>query len=105
MKNNTTSIESYKLKNGETRYKFQIYLGKDSLTGKDRRTTRSGFKTKKAAQLELSRIRLALNDGTFKNKQNKTYNDVYKLWIVQYQKTVEDSTYNKTLGYFRNHIY
>ena len=44
------NIKSYKLKTGEVRYKFHIYVGTDSLTGKEKTTTRSGFKTKKEAK-------------------------------------------------------
>ncbi|MEM5672805.1 Arm DNA-binding domain-containing protein [Bacillus cereus] len=40
-------IKAYNLKNGEKRYQFQIYIGIDPLTGKQQRTTRRGFKTKK----------------------------------------------------------
>lgn len=41
------NIKSYKLKTNEIRYKFHIYIGTDPLTGKEKTTTRSGFKTKK----------------------------------------------------------
>lgn len=30
--------------------------------------------------------------------------ELYDLWIVQYEKTVEESTFVKTRGYFKNHI-
>ena len=43
-------IKKYTTKNGETRYLFQTYLGIDPLTGKERRTTRRGFKTMKEAK-------------------------------------------------------
>lgn len=40
-------IKKYLTKDGETRYMIQAYLGDDSFTGKQRRTTRRGFKTQK----------------------------------------------------------
>ncbi|CAI2620639.1 hypothetical protein AKUG0420_09480 [Apilactobacillus kunkeei] len=40
------TIKKYKLKNGETRYMFNAYIGKD-INGKQLNTTRRGFKTKK----------------------------------------------------------
>lgn len=43
-------IKKYTTKNGETRYLFQTYLGIDPLTGKERRTTRRGFKNHKRSQ-------------------------------------------------------
>lgn len=100
----TSPIKSYKNKSGKTLYKFQVYLGIDELTGKNRSTTRRGFKTKKEAELALSRIKIQVSDGTYRQKNMDTYQEVYDLWINQYEKTVEESTFVKTLGYFKNHI-
>ncbi|WP_342471982.1 Arm DNA-binding domain-containing protein [Metasolibacillus sp. FSL H7-0170] len=66
-KSKTGSIESYTLKNGEKRYRFQIYIGLDPLTGKELRTTRSKFKTKKEAELVLARLKLEIANGQYKN--------------------------------------
>lgn len=62
-KKKTGTIESYTLKSGEKRYRFQIYIGLDSLTGKELRTTRSKFKTKKEAELALARLKLEIANG------------------------------------------
>jgi len=43
-------IKKYLTKDGETRYMLQAYLGVDPFTGKQRRTTRRGFKTQKEAK-------------------------------------------------------
>ena len=43
-------IKKYITKKGETRYLFQTYLGIDPATGKEKRTTRRGFKTIKEAK-------------------------------------------------------
>jgi len=98
------TIKLYTLKNKEKRYEFQLYIGVDSLTGKEKRTTRRGFKTKKEAGLALARAKLEIDKGTFGNKQVETYGDIYNLWIKQYEKTVEESTFVKTKGIFKNHI-
>ncbi|KOS71694.1 integrase [Lysinibacillus contaminans] len=98
------AIKNYSLQNGEKRYQFQIYVGVDPLTGKEQRTTRRGFKTKKEAQLALSRLRLEIENGTFRKTTAETYLDVYNLWIEQYQNTVEESTFVKTSGIFKNHV-
>ncbi|MGE7132976.1 tyrosine-type recombinase/integrase [Lysinibacillus xylanilyticus] len=100
----TTPIESYTLANGEKRYKFQIYLGVDPLTSNEKRTTRSGFRTNKDAKLALAKIKLEIADGTFRKIQAETYQDMYDLWIKQYENTVEESTFVKTKGLFKNHI-
>lgn len=99
-----TPIEKYTLADGSIRYLFKIYLGLDPLTGKELRTTRRGFKTQKEAELALARMKLEIANGTYKKTQVETYKEVYDLWVEQYENTVEESTFTKTLGIFRNHI-
>lgn len=103
-KKKTSLVQSYKNKHDETLYMFQVYLGSDELTGKQKRTTRRGFKTKREAELALSRIKIQVFEGTYRNVRAKIYQELYDLWIVQYEKTVEESTFVKTRGYFKNHI-
>ena len=98
------TIECYTLKNGEKRYRFQIYIGLDPLTGKELRTTRSKFKTKKEAELALARLKLEIANNQYKKIQAEKYHEVYELWVKGYKKKVEESTFVKTLGIFRNHI-
>lgn len=97
-------IKSYQDKSGKTLYMFRVYLGIDELTGNAKNTTRRGFRTKKEAELELNRIKVKVADGTYRQTRVETYQELYDLWIVQYEKTVEESTFVKTLGYFKNHI-
>lgn len=103
-KKKTSTIESYTLKNGQKRYMFQIYIGVDPLTGKQQRTTRRKFKTIKEAELAYARMKLEISNGTYQKQQPETYQDIYDLWIKQYEKTVEESTFVKTTGIFNNHI-
>lgn len=103
-KSRSSTIESYKLNNGQTRYQFQLYIGTNPLTGKQQRTTRRGFKTIKEATLELARLKLEVDRGTFNKVVVETYKDIYNLWVVQYEKTVEESTFIKTTRIFKNHI-
>lgn len=98
-----SSIQSY-IKNGKKFYKFQVYIGTDPLTGKRKKTTRSGFKSRTEAKAELSRIQLQIANGTYKKQVVETYQEVYNLWIKQYEHTVQESTFVKTSGLFRNHI-
>ncbi len=103
-KKKTGTIESYTLKNGEKRYRFQVYIGVDPLTGKEQRTTRSNFKTEKEADLALARLKLEIANGQYKKIQAETYQEVYDLWVKVYENKVEESTFVKTTGIFRNHI-
>ena len=65
VKKKVSPIKSYKLKNGDLRYEFPAYLGVDPLTGKQKRTTKRGFKTQKEAELALARIKLDVANGTY----------------------------------------
>ena len=97
-------IKSYTLKNGEKRYEFPVYVGVDPLTGKQKRTMKRGFKSQKEAKLAFARIKLEIANGTYRQERVETYQDIYDLWIKQYEKTVEESTFVKTAGIFKNHI-
>lgn len=103
-KKKVSPIKSYKLKNGDLRYEFPAYLGVDPLTGKQKRTLKRGFRSRKEAELALARIKLAVANGTYQQVRAETYQEVYNLWVKQYEKTVEESTYVKTIGLFKNHI-
>lgn len=100
----TSPIKPYELKNGETRYMFKIYIGVNPLTGKERSTTRRGFKKKNEAKLAYNRMKFEISNGKYKKQQFKTYQDIYNQWIVHYKKSVEETTFDKTYGIFRNHI-
>ncbi|WP_227752165.1 tyrosine-type recombinase/integrase [Viridibacillus arvi] len=45
-----------------------------------------------------------MKEGTFQKQCVETYQDVYNLWLKHYEKTVEESTFVKTTGIFKNHI-
>lgn len=104
VKKKVSPIKSYKLKNGDLRYEFPAYLGVDPLSGKQKRTLKRGFKTRKEAELALARIKLDVANGTYKQERAEKYQEVYDLWLEQYEKTVEESSFAKTTGIFKNHI-
>lgn len=103
-------IKKYTLKNGSSRFEFQLYLGKDPLTGKDKQTTRRGFKTRKEAAEELKKLQFQLANGDLYSSpqkpviKSKAFVEVYKDWLIQYETTVQASTLGKTVGIFKNHI-
>lgn len=91
-------IKKYTTKNGETRYLFQTYLGIDPLTGKERRTTRRGFKTiKEAKQAERNLLLDVEENGLSSNHsdrfQNPTFEKLASLWLENYKTTVKTSTF------------
>lgn len=91
-------IKKYTTKNGETRYLFQTYLGIDPLTGKERRTTRRGFKTmKEAKQAERNLLFDVEENGLPSNQsdgfQDPTFEKLASLWLENYKTTVKPSTF------------
>ncbi|MCG0748088.1 prophage P2b protein 1, integrase [Lactiplantibacillus plantarum] len=99
------TIKKYQDKDGNTRYQFQVYLGVDPLTGKKKNTRRRGFKTKKEAQIVLSRLELDIyNHGLPTKNDNTIFKDIYQLWFTQYKQTVKESTWVTTQRLFRLHI-
>ena len=91
-------IKKYTTKHGEIRYLFQTYLGIDPLTGKERRTTRRGFKTmKEAKQAERNLLLDVEENGLPSNQsdgfQNPTFEELASLWLENYKTTVKPSTF------------
>lgn len=94
-------IKKYTTKNGETRYLFQTYLGIDPATGKERRTTRRGFKTmKEAKQAERNLLLDVEENGLPSNQsdrfQDPTFEEIAYLWLESYKTTVKASTFGLT---------
>lgn len=76
-------IESYQLNNGLTRYRFQLHAGRSPLTGKRLVTRRSGFRSRRAAQVELTRLQSQLErNGTINSvtpvSRKRTFKNVYE---------------------------
>ena len=89
-------IKKYVTKKGETRYLFQTYLGIDPATGKEKRTTRRGFKTIKEAKAAERDLLLDVEENGFSNNedfQNPTFAEVAELWLESYKSTVKPTTY------------
>ena len=91
-------ITSYK-KNGKTLYKFNAYLGIDEY-GKEIRTNRQGFTTKKDAEIEY----LRLKENGLNKTISITLDDAYQEWISSYKLTVRGSTLENTVAIYKNHI-
>ena len=87
------TIKAYTNKQGEKRYKFQVYLGIDPITGKPKKTSKQGFKTRKEANLELSRIKLEAEKqlNNFK-KKDYTYKEMFELWNESHSLSIKPST-------------
>ena len=91
-------IKSYKKKNGDTAYKFRVYVGKEN--GKDKYVKRQGFPTKAKARAALLQLQ-----ADRENSEEITVEEVAEKWLKEYADTVQDSTYIKTERNIKNHIY
>jgi len=98
------TFKQYVKKDGKKAWQFQAYLGTDTMTGKEIRTTRRGFKTKKEATLALSRLQYEITEKGFSKTQYYTFKEVYEIWLPQYKQTVKESSYWKTTRLFEHHI-
>ena len=86
-------IKQYTKKtDGKKYYMFQLYLGKDEITKKDRYTTRRGFKTKKEAEIAQARLKTEIADNGLLNTDITTFKEIYDLWYEGYQHTIKEST-------------
>lgn len=65
------TIKQYEKKDGTKAWMFHTYLGINPLTGKEARTTRRNFKTKKEAQIELNRLLVDFEENGLKKKRTK----------------------------------
>lgn len=93
-------IKKYLTKDGETRYMLQAYLGVDPFTGKQRRTTRRGFKTQKEAKKAERELLLSVEENGFTDHSSKpTFEEVANLWLESYETTVKPTTYQNTRKY------
>lgn len=98
-------IKEYTKKDGSKAYMFRMYLGIDPITGKQRGTTRRGFKTVREAKLAYSRLQLEVDEEGFKSQNKTTYSELFELWYdTVYINTVKESTRVKTKELFKNHI-
>lgn len=100
------TIKQYSKKDGSKAWQFKTYLGMDS-SGKRVETTRRGFKTKKEAQLSLSRVKLQYDNGEYGRQQDnsiKTFQEVYELWKENYEMTVKESSFVKVTSQYKVHI-
>lgn len=86
-------IKKYKKKDGSTAYLFTTYLGVDPLSGKQRRTTRRGFKSQKEAKQAEAKLLEEVELFGFKNSTKTTFSELVSMWLPTYRKTVKESTY------------
>ncbi|WP_251865453.1 site-specific integrase [Enterococcus malodoratus] len=98
------TFEQYQKQDGSNAWQFQAYLGINPVTGKSVKTTRRNFKTKKEAQLALSRLQVDFEKNGLAKRQSMTFKELYELWFEQHQKDIKATTKQRIKIYFDNHI-
>ena len=85
-------IKQYE-KNGKKFYKFRnIYIGIDPLTGKEIRKSKAGFKTKREAEIYISKLRTEYDNNNYINSTDITFKELYQMWYASYKDTVKPSS-------------
>ncbi|HFX3752434.1 site-specific integrase [Enterococcus mundtii] len=98
------TIQQYKKSDGTTAWLYKVYMGKDPMTGKEKRTTRRGFKTKKEASLDLARFQLEIESNGISQHSIKTFSELYDLWMSQHVKNIRNTTEQRIKNHFTNQI-
>lgn len=93
-------IKSYKKENGETAYKFRVYLG--VIDGKKKYVNKQGFKSKSAARKALMSLQEEIDNP--ESKSTMTFDELTEIWLKGYEKGVQGSTLLKTKRNIQNHI-
>lgn len=98
------TFKQYTKKNGEKLWQFKTYLGVNEVTGKQESANKKGYKSKKDAQAACKKLELDYQQKKDSKQKPHTYQEVYDLWIITYEKTVKESTFSKTKEQFALHI-
>jgi integrase len=67
------------------KWSFTIDIGTDPVTGKRKQLTKSGFDTRRDAELAAIRAEAEVASGTFVRETRATFEEYAQLWLKQYQ--------------------
>ncbi|PEN96246.1 site-specific integrase [Bacillus cereus] len=99
------TLKQYTKKDGKKAWMFQAYLGTNPITGKEKRTTRRGFNTKKEAALALSRLQLEINKNGFNfTYKVNTFKELFDLWFEHHCNNIKPTTQQRINLMFTNNI-
>ncbi|PGT73612.1 tyrosine-type recombinase/integrase [Priestia megaterium] len=73
---------------------YIVDIGKDPKTGKRKQKKKSGFRTKKEAEVAVAILKNEINQGLYVKESNVTFEDFAKEWLSLYEGTgrVKEST-------------
>lgn len=85
------TFRKYSTKRGD-RWRYQILLGTDPVTGKRRYKTKGGFKTKRDAKLSADEVEKKLYTNGLADDQGLTYAELYQQWFALHKLEIKEST-------------
>jgi hypothetical protein len=88
---------------GEWEYCFEA--GEDSLTGKRRRISKSGFRTKREAEQEMGRAMAAHETGRSVRRDWRTVRGFLEEWHAAVQHTLRPTTWVTYRNYLSGYVY
>lgn len=100
-------FKQYTKKDGTKWWMFMAYLGLDPTTGKQVNTTKRNFATKREATASYDRLKVQFQSGElFEAKDSKAtkFRAVFDMWKENYEYTVKESTFVKTVQQYEVHI-
>ncbi|WP_096271764.1 tyrosine-type recombinase/integrase [Paucisalibacillus globulus] len=74
------------------KWAYVAYAGKDPITGKDKQKTKSGFLTKKDAQLAASLFEREFHKGEYIQPSKMLFSEVYNDWLRHYSQDAKESS-------------
>lgn len=99
------AVRQYAKKDGSKAWLFNAYLGLDPLNGKEVKTTRRGFSSKREAEMAEKRLLVEVEKNGYKKAPKLIkFQDVYEDWKHIYKNTVKESTYVIQLNAADKHI-
>ncbi|MBT2736190.1 site-specific integrase [Bacillus sp. ISL-7] len=85
------------------KYSFVVDIGKDA-TGKRKQKMKRGFSTKAEAEKELAKLINETNEGIYFEPQKMTVDEFFEMWFKERKSSVERTTYNNQLAFYKIYI-
>lgn len=83
-------------------WEYTINLEPDPITGKRRRKSKGGFKTKKDCEASMNKILVKVENGNYFEASNMTVREFLDHWINIYKSNIEASTYERYKEFSKN---
>ncbi len=85
-------------------WRLSVYLGKDPVTGKERRIRKTVRGSKKDAQKELRDLLYSIDNGTFVQPTKMTVEQYLEQWLKMHKPNIEPTTHDWYVMVCRKHI-